>query len=172
MYKCYFHSKMPRTFASKTFHCRELIRKYGRKEHTKYWNVEQSGSTICKKMAEVCYQYETHSYFLILMASLRLRILSDLLFNHLLKHYNSETFKSIESYFLMFLGKDLSRDNSRKPSTVGTCLRVCTSEQKISINSLDSGYTSIGPYRFKENDLIGKGFSSRVYKATHSHRVN
>lgn len=70
----------------------------------------------------------------------------------------------------MFLPRDLSRENLRKNMNHPTSLRACTSEKRILIAAPDPGLSSVGPYRFKEQDLIGKGFSSKVYKAYHSQR--
>lgn len=70
----------------------------------------------------------------------------------------------------MFLGRDLSRENLRKQTNHPTSLRACTSEKRILVAAPDPGLSSVGPYQFKEQDLIGKGFSSRVYKAYHSQK--
>ena len=72
----------------------------------------------------------------------------------------------------MFLGRDLSRENLKKPVPSSSYLRACTSEKRFSMAAPSSNSSSIGPYVFREQDMIGKGFSSRVYKATHSHREN
>ena len=72
----------------------------------------------------------------------------------------------------MFLGRELSRDTLRKQLPVAPSLRACTSEKRIPVPTTPADCSSVGPYRFKEQDLIGKGFSSRVYKATHSQKEN
>lgn len=48
-------------------------------------------------------------------------------------------------------------------------LRQCTSEKKIS-NAMQEYF--VGNYRYCESNIIGKGFSSKVYKAFHKSRAN
>lgn len=36
-----------------------------------------------------------------------------------------------------------------------------------SLNTISDGYSRVGPYKYKESSLIGKGFSSQVYKGYH-----
>ena len=36
-----------------------------------------------------------------------------------------------------------------------------------SFNAISDGYSKVGPYKYKESSLVGKGFSSQVYKGFH-----
>ena len=46
-------------------------------------------------------------------------------------------------------------------------LRNCTSEKKLSSFSKPSYSHAIGEYIYSELDLLGKGYSSKVYKCKH-----
>lgn len=67
----------------------------------------------------------------------------------------------------MFLVRDFSKETLKKDQPIFQTLRACTSEKRILINPSTTEYIRVGSYKYREQDLLGKGFSSRVYKASH-----
>ena len=65
--------------------------------------------------------------------------------------------------------RNFSKDNARERGGCFIPLRASTSEKRIpdyGKNSL-SDWIKVGTYKYREQDLLGKGFSSKVYTATH-----
>lgn len=67
----------------------------------------------------------------------------------------------------MFLVRDFSKENIRKDQPVYQTLRACTSEKRILVCPPANQFIRVGAYKYREQDLLGKGFSSKVYKASH-----
>lgn len=67
----------------------------------------------------------------------------------------------------MFLVRDFSKENLTKDPLPYQTLRTCTSEKRFNVYPNPNEYTRVGSYKYREQDLLGKGFSSRVYKAVH-----
>lgn len=70
--------------------------------------------------------------------------------------------------------REFSKDPPRKlNSAVGT-LRPSTSEKRITHQQslfphTKDDYIRVGAYKFREENIIGRGFSSRVYKGVNIH---
>lgn len=67
----------------------------------------------------------------------------------------------------MFLVRDFSKQNLKKEPTIFQTLRSCTSEKRLLVFPPPNEYLRVGSYKYREQDLLGKGFSSKVYKANH-----
>ena len=65
--------------------------------------------------------------------------------------------------------RNFSKEHSKKAVTPYTPLRSCTSEKRLSdyFHHPSNEYLRVGTYKYREQDLLGKGFSSKVYKAIH-----
>jgi len=67
----------------------------------------------------------------------------------------------------MFIVRDFSRENINKQTNSYQTLRSCTSEKRLPVSPTPNEYLRVGSYKYREQDILGKGFSSKVYKAHH-----
>ena len=65
--------------------------------------------------------------------------------------------------------RNFSKENQRTQGISYVPLRSCNSEKRFSIynNQKTNEFIKVGQYKYREQDLLGKGFSSKVYKAVH-----
>lgn len=67
----------------------------------------------------------------------------------------------------MFIVRDFSRENLKREGNSFQTIRSYTSEKRIPVCPNQNEYQRVGSYKYREQDLLGKGFSSKVYKAYH-----
>ena len=63
-----------------------------------------------------------------------------------------------------------SKDHYSSNVYITPSLRHCTSEKKFPSLATSSHQQNIGDYQYSELDLLGKGYSSKVYKGFHISR--